>query len=1159
MVVCSILAATAPQAAAQSAEDLEQATRRARELVALGVERGVMDERPILDVAFTCTLKRCDKAHERERFARIMGLKAGGRYSRERVQRAEDRLAKTGLFVSVKTRRELAPCPTPGASPPPPNPAPGKATPSPTLTVTADTRKAIAAMCRPGEQGVRLEVVASGAVLIRRISFDGVDPPPFRDDLNKVLLYRRGQPFRDDKNLNKTQIESLKELYEREGYFDTKIEMIATKAEGGSVVDLKFKIVRGEELKICELGLRGLRELSYAEARELLLSELPFLTRTFEGLSFTVPIWGKQVALFRPGYTTRAFRKGQEKLIREYRRRGYFQARFVDKVVDTKSRPGCAQIALDLSEGPRWQTRFEGNQVIDDEALREVLPFFETGYVDQTGVRQAELRMRALYAARGYPLTKVSGIERRRDRLDRELTFSVEERGKYEISKIVFHRTPARGELPLSDVDRKALSDETLLASMRTRAFGLFETSGYLQMEALLVDLARLEELYRARGFLQVVIDRFEVRRVGDAQIEVHLFIEEGPRSLVKRLHIEGDRVKLPEGRARALLDVTDTPGKRAFVPLKVRADRSRLLQKYASFGHPAAQVVSRCRALGSDGAAGAWEACEQPRLPLGCVSRNVDEQDRQCTFDEQRGVLTCQRLSKAPRCAFEGIQSREVEVAHAIRQGPFVRVGEVLVTGDFITWAPLILQDVPLKEGDPLNVQKLLEGQANLRSLGLFDSVSVEVIGLDEALASSGPDGSAAATLVIAVEESDYQYFDVRFGFQGRDLLEDTTRRLLIMGELEYNNRNLFGYGQRLKPRLLAAVDVLQLGQLGWDSQGLGATLRNATSRVDYLIGAELVYTDPRFMRALAGAQKLNLTISPYFLRDLLGVTNNRLLREEVGLRSELRKELSEFVERLYLTFGVQAKWITTWAEGGPIVGGERLFTPRRTVGKIFGNLTLDRRDSPLNPTRGYSWQLAPQWVSGDALGQAGDAIGDSFFRLTLAGSYYVKGLDHVVLGQSLRFGQILPLYQRDRPVPQDERYILGGVGSLRGFPESGISPRTSTWRDQQVGGELMLNYNLEVRYPMMRATGIWGAMFFDAGLLVDCFDDADNSAAISCYRDAFPSEAPLSKLRTAAGIGLRYLVVDQIPLLLDYAIVLNRRPGESFGNIHFNVGYTF
>ena len=38
-----------------------------------------------------------------------------------------------------------------------------------------------------------------------------------------------------------------------------------------------------------------------------------------------------------------------------------------------------------------------------------------------------------------------------------------------------------------------------------------------------------------------------------------------------------------------------------------------------------------------------------------------------------------------------------------------------------------------------------------------------------------------------------------------------------------------------------------------------------------------------------------------------------------------------------------------------------------------------------------------------------------------------------------------------------------------------------------------------------------------------------------------------------------VRYVIADQIPLLFDYGIALNRRQNEGIGNLQFHLGYTF
>ena len=159
----------------------------------------------------------------------------------------------------------------------------------------------------------------------------------------------------------------------------------------------------------------------------------------------------------------------------------------------------------------------------------------------------------------------------------------------------------------------------------------------------------------------------------------------------------------------------------------------------------------------------------------------------------------------------------------------------------------------------------------------------------------------------------------------------------------------------------------------------------------------------------------------------------------------------------------------------------------------------------------------------------------------------------DDFVLGQGLRAGQIFPIAGRENPVQADERYFLGGVRSVRGFPDGTLGPVGTN--QLPGGGEFMMNYNAELRYPLLSEFGVFGATFFDVGLLSDCRDPLTNVR--DCYETTFGGDV-FGNVRTSAGLGLRALILDQIPVVLDYGVVLNRDSGEKFGQLHFNVGYT-
>ncbi len=1040
-----------------------------------------MEGRPIETLEFRCDLELCQSERARQTFLDISGLRIGEPFGQEVFDRAQRRLIKTGFFQELVVDRSL------------------------------------------DDGGVAIDIDARGAVLIRRIDFEGTSPPPFKSELRNVLMFRPGQVFRDDRERLEAQFRSLVAMFEDEGYFGTQIDLRREEVEGNPhLVDLVFEVDRGEQRRICEMAFRGMQAISRAQARELMLSD--------------VSVLGRRIPLFLPVFTTEQFRGGREALVEEYRRRGYFRARIVEQAIQIDEQTQCARLIVDINEGPQWRVEFEGNQAISDQRLSEALTFAQTGYVDDEEVRIGQNRIRQVYESRGYPFASVEGEEIVEDRLNRRIHYRIDEGVQAPIEAIEL-----RG--------LTAISEEEALAEFGTRPFGLFETGGNLQTEQLLRDVARLEQRLRDKGYLQARVSSFEVLLEDEAAgVKIVVDVDEGAPTTVEEVAIEGAR-EVDEERLRELLALR--AGDR-LSPVEAQADQSRLSQYYGSQGYARATMSTQC--IDEEGED---QVCRAPRMPEGCVRSSFDvlsEEGCQRVDTAGGGIRwECQRIDDREECSFaEGVRSQQVVVRHHIEEGERVRVGQILLRGNFRTRPGVIFRELPLEQGGWLNVQQLVEGQGNMRSLGIFDSVSIETIGLDEE--DRVDEEEPEASLIVSVEESQYRFLDFRFGFEGRDLVNDT-RRVLATGELQYTDRNLFGTGQQWRPRVIAATDTLELMEFGADrgADGLGTGQRG----VDYLVGVEVPYTHPRFLRGQLGINELFLTVTPFYLLDRLGVATERVLREEWGLRLELRKELDAIADRLFLRVGFEAKQASTWTPGDLRVDGERIFSPRRATGKIYPEINLDRRDSPLNPTEGYHLRFQPELVSGDALGEGEDLLRDSYGRLSAAASRFFDLGRSVTLGQGFRAAQIVPLFDRDTLVPPEERFYLGGSGSLRGFPANSLGPVGGA--QQPEGGEFLLNYHGELRYPLVEDWNLFGATFVDAGVLVNCQDGDGSRSSGQCYRNAFPENDRLGEVRATAGLGVRYLLVDQIPLLLDYGMVLNRRPGEGFGSLHFNLGYTF
>jgi outer membrane protein assembly factor BamA len=176
-----------------------------------------------------------------------------------------------------------------------------------------------------------------------------------------------------------------------------------------------------------------------------------------------------------------------------------------------------------------------------------------------------------------------------------------------------------------------------------------------------------------------------------------------------------------------------------------------------------------------------------------------------------------------------------------------------------------------------------------------------------------------------------------------------------------------------------------------------------------------------------------------------------------------------------------------------------------------------------------------------------------ERYIRVQTSFSHYLRLRRHFVLASHLRLGfgipgistYIDPGVRSDEALvlPPTERFQLGGVAGLRGFPDSSLGPLDEN--GVPTFGDVVMSGTLELRFPILPDFGpgpIRGAYFVEAGQLTTGFSDVE--------LDAF---------RYTTGIGVRWVAVGLVPVHFDYGLVLDRRPGEAIGGLQFNVGYPF
>jgi outer membrane protein insertion porin family len=205
---------------------------------------------------------------------------------------------------------------------------------------------------------------------------------------------------------------------------------------------------------------------------------------------------------------------------------------------------------------------------------------------------------------------------------------------------------------------------------------------------------------------------------------------------------------------------------------------------------------------------------------------------------------------------------------------------------------------------------------------------------------------------------------------------------------------------------------------------------------------------------------------------------------------------------------------------------------TPETLVGPTsyemvsFGlTQTIDRRDNPLNPRKGWIFELAAS--DSELLRNY-----VNYLALTERFSLYIP-VGPTVLAGGVRFGGIFPSQGGVLAIPIEERFFSGGANSVRSFLERELGPKDVG--NNPLGGLTRSIFNLEDDFPIY--AGVIGAVFFDAGGL---------------------GNSPFDNFSTGVGLGLRYnLPVG--PIRIDYGVNPAPRKNDSFGAFNLSFGFAF
>lgn len=439
------------------------------------------------------------------------------------------------------------------------------------------------------------------------------------------------------------------------------------------------------------------------------------------------------------------------------------------------------------------------------------------------------------------------------------------------------------------------------------------------------------------------------------------------------------------------------------------------------------------------------------------------------------------------------------VDVEITITEGVRQVLQDVVTTGASRTREGVVTRALRLPIGEPVNLEQWSLARKRLFDTNVFRSVDIQAVPIGDPV-----DGDQPVRARVTVEE--YPHWRLRYGFQvDRERVEEGVdgRFELSPGAIgEVRNQNLFGRALTAGVATRVERDYQRLNLFGQAPSFFGLPVRSS-------------------IFAYASTENIRDDGAVLAVTDVQGVSFEQRWRRQRSLE---------------LTYSYRYEFNRTYDPSPPVDSDFPALDQRTRVARLSAALLLDRRDDPVNATRGTFTSVAVEqlanWMGAD-LGYA---------RLLAQQLAFVR-VGPAILATRAVTGYVLGDDLLDNLLFRD-RFFAGGGTTVRGYAENGLGPRDIFGAAR--GGSQMLIANAELRFPLYR--WVSGVGFLDAG-------------------SAFDEQSPFSwgDLKVGYGAGLR--ISSPIGLLrLDFGMPGSTLPATSrrgnrlgSGRWYFGIGQIF
>lgn len=468
------------------------------------------------------------------------------------------------------------------------------------------------------------------------IRAEGLTSRPSDTQMVNAARLSLGDQFTEDKI--KAAIEGMQRTLREGGYYRAVVQPFYEWDAPSQQVKVLFRVTRGQAARVGQITATGTSD--YTPEQVSNIAKLHPGQRVSEGLA----------------------RRATDRLRKRLQKKGLLEAQVTLTERAYHPESNTLDYTFEIVPGPVVDVKVEGAK-LSRSTVKRLVPVFEENTVDEDLLNEGARNIQDFLQTQGYFDAKVSFTQRGAGNERRDVVYRVQRNARHKLASLVIE-------------GNKYFRPDDIRDRLQMQTAGGFSRHGLFSQALLTRDVATVEDLYRANGFLAVKVDSHVVDnyRGQEGRLQVVLSIEEGPQTTVGDVSVTGNQAI---STADILRLVSAQPGQ-PYATATVVNDQTEVLNAYFDRGFPDARFTYSTKAR-------------------------------------------------------EG--TNKIDIFYEISEGRQVFVNRVLIAGLHYTRPFVVNHEMKVRSGQPLSQRAMLDSQGNLYNLGLFNEVDVAVQNPDGAI----------------------------------------------------------------------------------------------------------------------------------------------------------------------------------------------------------------------------------------------------------------------------------------------------------------------------------------------------------------------------------------------------------------------------------------